>query len=112
MPKAAALRDSIDERIYAVTPNRDELAALTGMPTRTDRQVRAAADALHDRGIELVWVRLGESGSLLSTTDDAIEIPALPTDVEDVTGAGDSMLENVFLGEPHQRVAWHVAELQ
>ncbi len=92
VPKAAALKDSVDDRIYAVTPNRDELAALTDRPTRTDRQVRAAADSLHDRGIELVWVRLGERGSLLSTTDDAIEIAAVATDVEDVTGAGDSML--------------------
>ncbi len=92
VPKAAALKDAIDARVYAVTPNRDELAALTDVPTRTDRQVRSAAQALHSKGVDLVWVRLGERGSMLSTVDDAIEIPALPTKVEDVTGAGDSML--------------------
>lgn len=92
VPKASALKDAIDERIYAVTPNRDELAALSDLPTRTDRQVQAAADSLHARGVELVWVRLGERGSLLSTTNGSVEIPAVPTDVEDVTGAGDSML--------------------
>lgn len=54
--------------------------------------MRAAARALHANGIELVWIRLGERGSLLSTTDEVIEIPALPTTVLDVTGAGDSML--------------------
>jgi pseudouridine kinase len=54
--------------------------------------VRTAARALHDRGIELVWIRLGERGSLLSTVDDTVEIPAMTTVVEDVTGAGDSML--------------------
>ncbi len=92
VPKAAGLKDAIDARIYAVTPNRDELAALTALPTRTNRQVRAAAKALLARGVELVWIRLGERGSMLSTTDHTIEIPAMPTTVEDVTGAGDSML--------------------
>jgi pseudouridine kinase len=92
VPKAAGLKDALDGRVYAVTPNRDELAALTDLPTRTDRQVRTAAAALHKRGVELVWIRVGERGSLLSTTDGLIEIPALPTTVEDVTGAGDSML--------------------
>jgi pseudouridine kinase len=92
VPKAAGLVDAIDARVYAVTPNRDELAALTGLPTRTDRQVRTAARVLHQRGVELVWVRLGERGSMLSTAGRVVEIPAVPTIVEDVTGAGDSML--------------------
>ncbi|NNF64027.1 MAG: carbohydrate kinase [Acidimicrobiia bacterium] len=92
VPKAAGLKEAIDARVHAVTPNRDELAALTDLPTRTDKQVIAAAQDLHDRGIELVWIRLGERGSLLSTPERAIELPAMPTTVEDVTGAGDSML--------------------
>lgn len=92
VPKAAGLKDALDGRVYAVTPNRDELAALTDLPTRTDKQVRTAAGALHSRGIELVWIRVGERGSLLSTADGLVEIPALPTTVEDVTGAGDAML--------------------
>lgn len=92
VPKAAALRDVIDERVHAITPSRDELAALSGLPTRTDRQVRTASNAMHDRGVELVWTTLGERGSLLSTPEEILEIPAIPTTVEDVTGAGDSML--------------------
>ena len=54
--------------------------------------MRTAAAALHARGIELVWIRLGERGSLLVTSDELVEIPAVPTVVEDVTGAGDAML--------------------
>lgn len=92
VPKALALKDVIDQRVYAITPSRDELAALSGLPTRTDRQLRSASRAMHDRGIELVWTTLGDRGSLLSTQDEIIEIPAFPTSVEDVTGAGDSML--------------------
>jgi pseudouridine kinase len=92
VPKAAALADAVDARIHAVTPDRDELAALTGLPVRTERQLRTAAQALHDRGVEVVWVTLGERGSLLSTSDGATDIPSLPTTVVDVTGAGDSMI--------------------
>lgn len=92
VPKATTLKDVVDERIYAITPSRDELAALSGLPTRTDRQVRTASRAMHDRGVELVWTTLGERGSLLSTPKEFVEIPAISTTVEDVTGAGDSML--------------------
>jgi pseudouridine kinase len=83
----------VERPLYAVTPNRDELAALTGLPTRTDKQLQTAADSLHARGVEHVWVRLGASGSLLSTaTSGATWLPAAPAIVEDVTGAGDATL--------------------
>lgn len=79
--------------LYAVTPNRDELAALTNLPTRSDRQLRIAADRLHGRGVEHVWIRLGGAGSLLNSAAGAATLlPAEPATVLDVTGAGDSML--------------------
>lgn len=95
VPKAAALAAHItaDRPLYAVTPNQGELTALTGLPTRTDRQLRVAADDLHQRGVEHVWVRLAGRGSVLSSTGSPVTfLPAVPTTVVDVTGAGDSML--------------------
>jgi pseudouridine kinase len=94
VPKAAALAHLVEagRPLFAITPNRDELAALTDLPARTDRQVARAARALHDRGVELVWVRLGDRGSLLSSVDDRVELAAVPAEVADVTGAGDAML--------------------
>lgn len=91
-PKAATVRGLIDGRVHAVTPDRAELTALTGLPTRTDRQLRAAARSLHERGVPIVLVTLGAQGSLLSTPDGVEEIEAMPTEVHDVTGAGDSMI--------------------
>jgi len=98
-PKAALLASHVtpERPLFAVTPNREELEALTGMPTRTNRDVQTAADALHERGVALVWVRLGPRGSMLSERSDddtpvRTELPAVATVVEDVTGAGDSML--------------------
>jgi pseudouridine kinase len=98
-PKAARLSGRLgpDRPIYAITPNRDELEALTGLPTGQRRQLLAAVDALHAQGVSIVWARLGRDGSLLSERADdgtvsRTDLDALPTDVEDVTGAGDSML--------------------
>jgi pseudouridine kinase len=95
VPKAALIASSItaDRPTYAVTPNRDELEALTGLPTRTDKQLQKAADSLHRRGVEHVWVRLGSRGSLFSTASSAATwLQARIATVADVTGAGDAML--------------------
>lgn len=95
VPKARPLSAlmTASRPIFAVTPNRDELAALTGLATGTDRQLRLAADRLHQLGVEHVWIRLGAKGSLLSSASgEATHIAAEPATVEDVTGAGDSML--------------------
>jgi pseudouridine kinase len=94
VPKAAALAHliSTDRPVHVITPNRDELAALTDLPTRTARQVERAARSLHDRGVELVWVRLGAEGSLVSSPERVTRLAAVATEVADVTGAGDAML--------------------
>jgi sugar/nucleoside kinase (ribokinase family)/DNA-binding CsgD family transcriptional regulator len=85
-------------RVHTVTPNLDELAALVGAPVDgTVDGIRAAADVLHARGVENVWVRRGTRGSLVSTAGPAdagsraVLVGAPPTEVADVTGAGDSM---------------------
>ncbi len=94
VPKAGRLADQLGSGrpIHLLTPNADELAALTGRPTDTHQQRLDAARALHDRGVEQVWVRLGERGSVLSGPDGAEVFAATPTEVLDVTGAGDAML--------------------
>jgi pseudouridine kinase len=95
VPKAALIASHIskDRPLYAVTPNRDELAALTGLPTRTDSQLQKATGSLHRRGVEHVWVRLGARGSLFSTaSSEAAWLPVGTVTVADVTGAGDAML--------------------
>lgn len=97
VPKAASLAAApgfFDARrpLFAVTPNRDEISALTGLPAGTARQLRAAADRLHERGVQHVWIRLGRRGSLLSGPERATALTAGGATVVDVTGAGDAML--------------------
>ncbi|MGZ4463887.1 MAG: PfkB family carbohydrate kinase [Nocardioides sp.] len=94
VPKARAVAPLVtaDRPLFAVTPNRDELTALTDLPARTDRQLLTTARALHDRGVAHVWVRLGARGSLLSGPDGPTFLDPVAAEVADVTGAGDAML--------------------
>ncbi|MFT4264530.1 MAG: PfkB family carbohydrate kinase [Nocardioides sp.] len=78
--------------LFLLTPNRDELAALTGLAVDTDDALIAAAESLRERGITWVWVRLGAAGSVMVGPDGATVLPAYSVDVVDVTGAGDAML--------------------
>ncbi|MDQ4053164.1 MAG: PfkB family carbohydrate kinase, partial [Actinomycetota bacterium] len=83
VPKARLLSPLFrpERPVFVATPNDDELAALGGLA------------ALHDRGVECVWVRHGADGSMLSDGSGSTSIPAVPVDeVLDVTGAGDAML--------------------
>lgn len=95
VPKAARLLFALDagHAPWAVTPNLGELVALVGAEVLDELPaIREAALKLHGRGIEVVWVRRGVRGSVLSTLDGADELPALSANVQDVTGAGDAML--------------------
>ena len=93
-PKALRIAPILQSSIplFMITPNRTELAALTGVSTDSDSEISAAAAALLARGVENVWVRLGERGSQLFRLGcEPIEFAAHPAVVHDVTGAGDAM---------------------
>ena len=87
--KAGRLADLVRD-LFLVTPNTDEIAALTG---RVPADWRSAVNDLHDRGVEHVWLRQGADGSwMCSRGEEPVHLPAVPTTVVDVTGAGDAML--------------------
>ena len=100
VPKAERLADLLGSHpVFAVTPTRDELTALGG------------TEALLDKGVDIVWVRLGREGSLLCTRDGETELATVPAEVLDVTGAGDAMLAafcHAYLGgaDPAEAAAY------
>lgn len=77
--------------VFATTPNADELAALTEGPVGSLDDLIAATRLLHDRGVTHVWVSRGVAGSLLSSDGEITLLQAGPTEVVDVTGAGDAL---------------------
>ncbi|MGI9156546.1 MAG: carbohydrate kinase family protein [Marmoricola sp.] len=88
-PKARMVAELLEQgRVHTITPNLDELVALTG-----EHDPAAAADRLHRAGVEVVWLREGELGSTLFRRDaEPVRVLLPRVDAVDVTGAGDAML--------------------
>ncbi|GAA0306480.1 1-phosphofructokinase [Halarchaeum salinum] len=77
-------------------PNREELAAATGMATDNVDDCIAAAEALRETGYERVIASLGGDGAVLVGPNGAFVADALDVDVVDTVGAGDSLLAGVL----------------
>ena len=73
-------------------PNETELSILTGMPTNTLGEIKAAAQTLVDKGLKNVIVTMGSKGSMWLTKEDYLVVPAVKVDAVDTTGAGDSFI--------------------
>ncbi len=82
-------------RIRGVTflaPNETELATLSGRPTGTLEEVKAAARGLREGGPQTIIVTLGEKGCLLVSRDAETVVPGVRVDSRDTTGAGDAFI--------------------
>lgn len=77
-----------------VTPNRKELEGATGMATRSDDDIRAAAmKIIVECGVDAVLATRSQDGMSLISADDApVHIPADVREVFDVSGAGDTVI--------------------
>ncbi|MCB9137950.1 MAG: carbohydrate kinase family protein [Caldilineaceae bacterium] len=73
------------QQTHILSINRAEASALF----QTDRPHDALYAAL-EAGAEVVALRLGAAGSLVTNGRDLVEIPALPVRVVDVTGGGNA----------------------
>jgi 2-dehydro-3-deoxygluconokinase len=49
------------------------------------------ADSLHNSGVSTVVVKLGEKGLFASSKGETVTEPLIPTNVEDLIGAGDAL---------------------
>lgn len=102
VPKAKRLRPLLKEGlpIAALTPNRDELAALTGMPVKNERDLGLAALRLHERNVAHVLVGLGAAGCFLSSAGGGARMIAARKagGIRDVTGGGDAMVAGFAYG--------------
>jgi pseudouridine kinase len=88
--------------IHTVTPNAQQLEALSGHDLNSMDALQRAARALHGRGVQNVLVGLGPEGALLSTAQgDAVKqhhIPAAQAKPKDVTGGGDAHVAGYVAG--------------
>ena len=79
-------------RVAFFAPNETELATLTGMPTGTLDEVKAAARDLVRRGVGNLIVTMGGKGALWISADQELLVPAVTVEAVDTTGAGDAFI--------------------
>lgn len=82
----------LDDRIDILFGNHDELLTLT----RTD-SFADAIEAVRGR-CEILCATRGPAGSVIVTADETIEIPAVPAEPVDSTGAGDQYAAGFLYG--------------
>ena len=81
-----------------IKPNIDEIRMLTGKRCDDISEIIEAARAIHERGVKIVAVSLGEDGSL-AVGDDGIFRARVPKiDAVNTVGCGDSMIAGFALG--------------
>lgn len=73
----------------AITPDLAEAAQLTGRVDGSRLWPVLAARELVAAGARRVIVKVGAAGALIAEPDGVVQIPTLPVDVLDETGAGD-----------------------
>lgn len=73
------------EQASVAVGNLDECAVAVG-----EREPRAAARAILDRGPELAIVKMGPEGVLAATADEVVELPPVKVEVVNGLGAGDA----------------------
>ena len=82
-----------------ITPNRAELALASGMAVQTEAEIAAAARSLKQRhGFGAVLVTRSEDGMTLLEGDELHHFPAEAPEVQDVSGAGDTVVAVLAAG--------------
>lgn len=94
--KALKLKNYLNG-IDFITPNLDELCALTGSNPIMDKAELMAAQLIKT-GVKNVITTLGKYGLCYTNAEGSIHFQSLVTDVADVTGAGDSLTAGFIYG--------------
>ncbi|MFC5469347.1 carbohydrate kinase [Cohnella suwonensis] len=88
--------------VTAIFPNLEEAVELAGFknaPTEAATADYAAlARAIRDRGVRHVFITAGSAGVFYSGDEGEKLVPPIPTDVVEVTGAGDAFVAGVAYG--------------
>lgn len=84
------LDSSLLQNCSILTPNETETEILTGIFPGDPEKAKAAADALHRKGVETVIITRGSSGVLVSFQGQSYSIPAHKVKAVDTTAAGDA----------------------
>ena len=95
--KAPRLKSCL-HRLAAMKPNRREAEVLTGLTIRTEADMKQAANALLELGLERVFISLGENGVYYADARGSGRVPICPGEIVNTNGCGDAFISAVALG--------------
>lgn len=93
-----ALQQAVNEGVFLLKPNLNELSALLGKKELKKEEILMNARQLISRGgAEILVISLGAQGALLVTVNDNIQFIPPPVERKSTVGAGDSMVAGIVL---------------
>ncbi len=81
-----------------IKPNIDEIRSLTGKPCGRMEDMIGAAKEIHEKGVDIVAVSLGENGSLTVCDEGVFRAEVPKINAVNTVGCGDSMIAGFALG--------------
>lgn len=94
-----ALKKAVEEGVYLVKPNLQELGALLGRAGLKIEDVEnAARELINKTKCETIVTSLGAKGAILVTKDTSYTIKSPKVAVKSTIGAGDSMVAGIVFG--------------
>jgi ribokinase len=88
---AAVLPDELLRSVDVLTPNESELRVLCGLAPDDATETMTLARRLQGRGVRNLVITHGARGALsVDASGGILEVPGVPTEVVDTTGAGDA----------------------
>lgn len=93
--KASKLSDLDLQGVYMITPNQEELHAITGSDVGSEQ---SQATLLHKGGVTNVWLRKGNEGSVIYHPTESFDLGVPNISIADSTGAGDAALAGWLYG--------------
>jgi len=98
---ARPILDEVLAQVQVLTPNRSELALLTGRAVQTVAEATEGAEQLLARGVGAVVVTLGSQGALTVQDGQVEHVPAFAVTPADTTAAGDAFCGALATGLAH-----------
>ncbi len=94
----AALKDAVDEGLFLIKPNLEELGSLSGKDKLAKEEIiTAARSIIQGGGCEVMVVSMGKDGAMLITKDKQLEVKPPKVTVHSTVGAGDSMVGGMLM---------------